>query len=76
MSNSVAFQTFNLTNDVKDIDAQDAIFKHDIEYNKKINQDAPWKKEWVLIWLELPNLHLRAPISIVRTGLRAARFQQ
>jgi len=49
MSHSnVAFQTFSLTNDIKDIDPQDAIFKHDVQYNRHINQEAPWKKEWVL----------------------------
>lgn len=45
---SVPLQTFNLTNQIKEIDPQDAIFRHDEAENKRINAEAPWKKECVL----------------------------
>lgn len=42
---NVPLQTFSLANDIKEIDPQDAIFKHDKEYNKQINKEAPWKSD-------------------------------
>lgn len=42
---NVPLQTFNLTNDIKEIDPQDAIFKHDLAYNKQINNESPWRNE-------------------------------
>lgn len=42
---NVPLQTFELTNDIQEIDPQDVIFKHDKEYNAKINREQPWKKD-------------------------------
>ncbi|KAF8317097.1 Mov34-domain-containing protein [Clavulina sp. PMI_390] len=42
---NVPLQTFHLTNDIKEIDPQDAIFKHDKAYNTQINNEAPWKND-------------------------------
>lgn len=42
---NVPLQTFNLTNDIKTIDPKDAIFKHDVEYNRQINKESPWKND-------------------------------
>jgi hypothetical protein len=44
---STALKSFSLTNSITDISPQDAIFKFDAAENRKINQEAPWTKEYV-----------------------------
>lgn len=43
----MALKTFDLTNNIQEIDPQDLIFKHDLKENKRINDEALWKKEYV-----------------------------
>ncbi|KAF8327261.1 JAB1/Mov34/MPN/PAD-1 ubiquitin protease-domain-containing protein [Cantharellus anzutake] len=42
---NVPLQTFQLANQIKEIDPQDAIFKHDSEEDRRINREAPWKRD-------------------------------
>jgi COP9 signalosome complex subunit 5 len=44
-SSNTALKTFSLSNDVLTVSSQDAIYKFDAEYNRKINVEAPWKKD-------------------------------
>lgn len=44
-SSNVALKTFSLENDIKELDAQDEIFRYDPEENKRINMDRPWARE-------------------------------
>ena len=44
-SSNIALKTFNLTNDVKEINSQDDIFKFDPLENRRINNDKPWVRE-------------------------------
>lgn len=44
-SSNIAFQSFNLANDVYELSPQDEIFKFDVEANKALNREAPWSKE-------------------------------
>ncbi|KIP09733.1 hypothetical protein PHLGIDRAFT_18515 [Phlebiopsis gigantea 11061_1 CR5-6] len=45
MSSSTAYKTFSLTNDVREISAQDEIFRFDPEANKRLNREQPWAKD-------------------------------
>jgi len=45
MSAGLARKTFDLTNDIKEIDPQDEIFRFDSDENKRINKESPWSKE-------------------------------
>jgi len=47
MSTDVAFQTFNLANEVFEVAPQDEIYRFDVEANRQINREAPWTKECV-----------------------------
>lgn len=49
MSKDVALKSFNLANSVLDISPQDEIYHFDVEANKRINREAPWLKEFVLL---------------------------
>ncbi|EJD54201.1 Mov34-domain-containing protein [Auricularia subglabra TFB-10046 SS5] len=40
-----ALQTFSLTNDIVDISPDDAIYKYDVEENRRINNAAPWRTD-------------------------------
>ncbi|KAF9517990.1 hypothetical protein BS47DRAFT_1313773, partial [Hydnum rufescens UP504] len=62
---NVPLQTFNLANKIQDIDPQDAIFQHDVEENRRINREAPWKKD--------PHYFKRCRISAVAL-IKMARF--
>jgi hypothetical protein len=53
---NVPLQTFNLTNDIKDIDPQDAIFKHDLVANARINREAPWRNESVYLAIRMSRI--------------------
>lgn len=41
----IALKTFNLANDVKELNAQDEIFKFDAVENRRINNERPWARE-------------------------------
>ncbi|KAH7921832.1 Mov34-domain-containing protein [Leucogyrophana mollusca] len=45
MSSSTAFQTFTLANDVFEVSPQDEIYAFDVEANKQINREEPWRKD-------------------------------
>jgi COP9 signalosome complex subunit 5 len=52
MANSqagIALQTFSLTNDIVELTAQDEIYRWDPEGNTRINNEAPWRKEYTPI---------------------------
>lgn len=44
-SSSMAQKTFELNNDIKPLDPADEIFLLDVEEQKKLVKEAPWKKE-------------------------------
>ncbi|KAH9897059.1 Mov34-domain-containing protein [Cubamyces lactineus] len=44
-SSNIALQTFSLENDIKELDAQDEIFRYDPQENKRINMDRPWARD-------------------------------
>jgi hypothetical protein len=46
-SSNIAFQTFNLENDIKEISLQDEIFQFDQKADKALNDEAPWSKQCV-----------------------------
>ncbi len=48
---NMPLQSFQLANQIQEVDPQDAIFKHDAEEDKRINREAPWKKEYDDNWL-------------------------
>ncbi|KAM5533562.1 hypothetical protein V8D89_012778 [Ganoderma adspersum] len=41
----IALKTFNLANDVKELNAQDEIFKFDAAENRRINNERPWARD-------------------------------
>ncbi|KAF9493404.1 Mov34-domain-containing protein [Pleurotus eryngii] len=45
MSSSTAYKSFNLANDVLEVSPQDQIFKFDLEENRRIDREAPWKAD-------------------------------
>ncbi|KAG9224752.1 hypothetical protein CCMSSC00406_0002097 [Pleurotus cornucopiae] len=45
MSSSTAYRSFNLANDVLEVSPQDQIFKFDVEENRRIDREAPWKAD-------------------------------
>lgn len=47
MTSSTAFKTFSLANDIFEVSPQDEIYSFDVEANKRINNEAPWNKEYV-----------------------------
>ena len=42
---NIALKTFNLANDIKELSAQDEIFRYDPAENRRINNDKPWVRE-------------------------------
>jgi hypothetical protein len=44
-----ARKTFELLNGVRSLDPQDEILLHDAAEQKRINADAPWKRECVAV---------------------------
>lgn len=44
-SSGIALKTFSLENDIKELSAQDEIFRYDIAENKRINNERPWARE-------------------------------
>lgn len=44
-SSNIPFKTFSLTNDIKEIDPQDEIFRYDPLENRRINNEKPWVRE-------------------------------
>ena len=44
-SSNIALKTFSLANDIKEISAQDEIFRYDPAENRRINNDKPWVRE-------------------------------
>ena len=44
-SSNVPLKTFSLANDIKELGAQDEIFKYDPVENRRINNDKPWVRE-------------------------------
>lgn len=42
---NTALKTFDLANQVQEIDPQDLIYRFDSEENKRVNKEALWKKE-------------------------------
>ncbi|KAH7104828.1 Mov34-domain-containing protein [Auriculariales sp. MPI-PUGE-AT-0066] len=44
-SSHVAMQSFSLTNDIKEVPSDDAIYKYDPEENKKVINAAAWKND-------------------------------
>lgn len=46
-SSNIAQKTFELNNDVLEIDPADEIFKYDAALQKKIDKESPWSKECV-----------------------------
>lgn len=51
MSDTAARKTFELLNDVRPLDPQDEILLHDATEQKRINADAPWRRECVVLLL-------------------------
>ena len=47
MSSSTAYRSFNLAIDVLEVSPQDQIFRFDVEENRRIDREAPWKAESV-----------------------------
>ena len=45
----IALKTFNLANDIKELSAQDEIFRYDPVENRRINNEKPWVRESVLL---------------------------
>jgi COP9 signalosome complex subunit 5 len=45
MSSTTARKTFALANDIVNISPQDEIYVFNAEANKRLNYEAPWKKE-------------------------------
>jgi hypothetical protein len=45
MSSTTARKTFALANDIVNISPQDEIYVFNAEANKRLNDEAPWKKE-------------------------------
>ncbi|KAI9065609.1 Mov34-domain-containing protein [Trametes sanguinea] len=41
----IALKTFSLANDIKELSAQDEIFRFDPQENKRINNDRPWARD-------------------------------
>ena len=48
MDTSIARKTFDLTNDIQEVDPQDKLFHFDEAAQRKVVQEEPWKKECVL----------------------------
>lgn len=48
-SSSTAQKTFELMNDVRALDPADEIFLYDVEEQKKLVRQAPWKQECVAL---------------------------
>ena len=44
-SSNIARKTFDLANDVKELSAQDEIFRYDPVENRRINNERPWARE-------------------------------
>ena len=44
-SSNIALKTFSLANDIKEISAQDEIFRYDPAENRRINNEKPWVRE-------------------------------
>ncbi|RDX54713.1 Mov34-domain-containing protein [Lentinus brumalis] len=42
---NIALKTFNLANDIKELSAQDEIFRYDPAENRRINNDKPWVRD-------------------------------
>jgi hypothetical protein len=45
MSSTTARKTFALANDIVNVSPQDEIYVFNAEANKRLNDEAPWKKE-------------------------------
>ena len=45
MDTDIAQKNFELTNDIKEIDAADKLFQFDEEAQKRVVNQEPWKKE-------------------------------
>ena len=48
-SSNTAFKTFSLENSILEIPPQDEIFRYDAEEDRRINNEEPWKNEWVYL---------------------------
>ncbi|KAI0360499.1 Mov34-domain-containing protein [Trametes cingulata] len=44
-SSNIALKTFSLENDIKELSAQDEIFRYDPQENKRINNERPWARD-------------------------------
>ena len=45
-----ALKSFSLENNILEVSPNDEIYRFDADADKAINQEAPWKKEWVSQW--------------------------
>lgn len=50
-SSSTAFKTFSLENNILQVSPQDEIFKYDVEANKVILREQPWRNESVSVYM-------------------------
>lgn len=47
MDSKIAFQTFSLENDIKEVDPKDKLFDFDEAEQRRVVKEEPWKKEYV-----------------------------
>ena len=50
MDTSMAFKTWEMSNNMETINSVDEIFKYDRQQQQEILQAKPWQKEWVPLW--------------------------
>lgn len=64
MDGKIAYKTFSLENDIKEVDPKDKLFDFDEAEQRKVVKEEPWKKEYA-------HASCRAPFIAVNRAYNA-----